>query len=335
MAIDRHQICEVIVFEIRLITPAHGEVLSGGWELLDAWRQQPETVVWVDIDGALSASDQGQLEARFGLHPLALQDAARDRHPPKFEAFNDHSFLLFKGLSAASQGSDCGTIQLAVFAGERFLVTRHSGESPSVQRLARELQPGDPRWSRSAGAMAVRLSRLIVERYLNVLLALEPRLEELEGTLLTTGDDAVLAELIGYKTDLTRLRRFLHYHVDVIRDLQNGENPGFDTDLQHEIKDVFEQQERAASLGDLYYQQAADLIDGYISVSSHRLNQIMRILTIITAVFVPLSFLAGIYGMNFENMPELHSRWGYFTLLGVMGLVAATLLLTFRHKKWL
>ena len=123
--------------------------------------------------------------------------------------------------------------------------------------------------------------------------------------------------------------------LEVLRDLRGGLVPGLSTDDDHAITDLYEQQERARSLADLFYGLASDLAEGYISVASHRLNHIMRVLTIITAVFVPLSFLAGIYGMNFENMPELDSRWGYFTLLGVMGLVAATLLLTFRHKKWL
>ncbi len=323
------------MFEIRLVLPEEHRIETGGRELLDSWRARSGSIIWVDIPEQLTAADSQELQDCFGLHPLALQDAARDRHPPKFERFDDHSFLLFKGLAADSDSIDCATIQLAIFVGENFLVTRHSGESRSVERLAHELLDGRPDLFRGAGAMATRLCRLIVQRYLKVLFALEPRLEELEQSVLTTGDDTVLAELIGYKSDLTRLRRFLHYHVDLIAELRNPDNPGFGEALHHDIVDVYEQQERAASLADLFYQQSSDLIDGYISVSSHRLNQIMRVLTIITAVFVPLSFLAGIYGMNFENMPELHSRWGYFTLLGLMAVIATILILTFRRKRWL
>ena len=99
--------------------------------------------------------------------------------------------------------------------------------------------------------------------------------------------------------------------------------------------DVFEQQERASSLASLYYELASDLADGYISITSHRLNQIMKILTVVMAIFVPLSFLAGIYGMNFENMPELQSESGYYILLGLMSSIVAILLLLFRKKKWL
>ena len=321
--------------EIRLITPGIREVATGSAELLDAWRSHDHALIWIDIAGPITPEDSKLLQAQFDLHPLALQDAGRNRHPPKFESFDQHSFLLFKELSTESDSIDCSTIQLAIFVGERFLITRHSGDSPTISRMAGEVAQARFMHARRAGVLGVHLCRLVVQRYLKVLLALEPRLEELERSVLTTGDDTVLGELIGYKSDLTRLRRFLHYHVNLIAELRPAGVPGFGDELEHEILDVYDHQERAASLADLYYQQASDLIDGYISISSHRLNQIMRILTIITAIFVPLGFLAGLYGMNFQNMPELHSQWGYYILLGVMSLVATGLLLTFRRKGWL
>jgi len=103
----------------------------------------------------------------------------------------------------------------------------------------------------------------------------------------------------------------------------------------HELRDVFEHQERANSLASLYYEVSSDLTEGYISLASHRLNNIIRVLTIITAIFVPLSFLAGVYGMNFEYMPELKSHLGYFAVLTVMATVAVTLILLFRRNRWL
>ena len=111
--------------------------------------------------------------------------------------------------------------------------------------------------------------------------------------------------------------------------------PGFKEELAHEIHDIYEQQERAKSLTELYYELASDLADGYISVSSHHLNQIMKVLTVVMPIFVPLSFLAGIYGMNFEHMPQLHSKSGYFILLGVMISLASASLVFFRKKGWL
>lgn len=320
---------------VKLLDPRRREAQNGGAELLDRWQSEPGLQVWLDIHGALGPQEQELLQTRFGLHALALQDASRDRHPPKVEAFENYTFLIYKGLSADSDSIDCRTIQIAAFVGERFLVTRHSDASPSIERLRQELEdPSSIAWQ-GPGSMAVRLSRFIAERYLKVLLQLEPRLEVLEEAITGESGEEILSELVAHKSDLTRLQRFLYYHVELTRELHTRILPGFSEAHRHALVDVYEQQERASSLSSLYYQLATDLIEGYISVSSHRLNQIMRVLTIITAVFVPLSFLAGIYGMNFENMPELHSRWGYFTLLAVMASVATILLVTFRRRKWI
>jgi magnesium transporter len=238
-------------------------------------------------------------------------------------------------LSAESKDTDFSTIQLALFVGRRFLVTRHSADSPSTDKLWREAQENAGRLAASPAVLALRLCRIMVDRYLGILLALEPRLEELEDEILSSPRDELLGELAGYKSSLKKLRRIFAYHQQVFSALRNGEYPLFGTEIVHELNDVYEHQERAVSLSGLYYELAVDLVESYISLASHHLNQIMKVLTIVTVIFVPLSFLAGLYGMNFENIPELHARFGYFILLGVMAGIAVTLLALFRKKRWL
>ena len=307
----------------------------GGPELLDAWEADETAILWLDIEGPLDEKTTGLLRERLALHPLALQDAARDRHPPKIEKFENYTFIIYKGLAAGTTNIDCRMIQIAIFVGERFLVTRHSDISPSIARLQEEIEQDATLFEKGPGALTSRLSRLIVDQYLKILLDLESRLEVLEIGLVGEDAEAILRELVTHRSDLIRLQRVLHYQAEVTGRLDRETLPGFRPDERHSLTDVHEQQSRVRSLCGLYYQLAADLIDGYISVSSHRLNQIMRVLTIITAIFVPLSFLAGVYGMNFENMPELNSRWGYFMLVSIMGGIAATLLWTFRRKRWI
>jgi len=313
-----------------------GELQIGGQALVDRWLKEPDAMIWVDLVGNDKDEEKEWLKTTFGLHTLAIQDAQRDRHPPKIEAFgNDNTFILLRGLSADSADIDFKTIQLALFIGKRFMVTRHNGPSMSAQRLEALLGEQSSHGN-EISKLALQLCRLMAQRYLAILLALEPRLEELEELMLDDPDDTMLAELIRYKSDLKRLQRFATYHEQLFAEMKNKEFPGFsDVDRSHEINDVWEQHERTESLARLYYETASDLIDGYISVASHRLNQIMKVLTIVMAVFVPLSFLAGIYGMNFENMPELHSPSGYFILLGVMATIATILLMGFRKMKWL
>jgi len=318
-----------------LFDTVSGRLHTGGRELIGRWQGDERTLLWFDL-GDEPVDEVGRLlREEFGLHPLAVQDALRARHPPKLEDFQDYTFLLFRGLSAPSTDTDFSTIQLALFVGRRFLVTRHSEDSPSTDQLWREAQEYPGRLAAGPAALALRLCRIMVDRYLGILLALEPRLDELEEEIQRQPRDEMLGELAGYKSHLKKLRRIFAYHQQVFSGLRTGALPGFGVEVRHELNDVYEHQERAASLSGLYYELAADLIESYLSIASHRLNQIMKVLTIITAIFVPLSFLAGLYGMNFEYIPELRTHSGYFILLGVMAGIAVALLALFRKQRWL
>jgi magnesium transporter len=318
-----------------LYRPTTRGVETGNEELLAAWQREPDALIWADFADHEPAAEEQILVSRFGLHPLAIHDAQRDRHPPKIEAFADNVFILLKGLGTISDEFEFGTIQLAIFIGQRFLVTRHSGHSRSIDTLRQEAEQDKGFLAGGADALALRLCRIMADRYTKKLLALEPRLDDLEIEIVESPDDSMLAELIGYKTDLRKFRRVLVYHVQVFSELMKSPPPQVRPERVHEIRDVYEHQERASSLASLYYEVSSDLIEGYISLASHRLNNIIKVLTIITAIFVPLSFLAGIYGMNFEYMPELKSEAGYFVLLGIMASVATILVLLFRRKQWL
>lgn len=318
-----------------LYQPASRSLTAGGEELLDAWRQDPDARLWLDLHGEDADAERRLLVEGFGLHPLAVSDAQRLRHPPKFEAFHGHAFILLKGLGADGERFAFETIQIAMFIGDRLLVTRHSGPSPSIDRLWTETLQDPAHLSTGPDALAMRLSRISVDRYLKRLLMLEPRLEQLEDEIVDRPRDEILAELMGYKTTLRKFRRLFAYHVQLFQELLDTRPAQIRAERVHEINDVFEHQERAGSLATLYFETASDLIDGYISLASHRLNNIVKVLTIVTTIFVPLSFLAGVYGMNFEYMPELKSHDAYFILLGVMSSLAVALLLVFRRMRWL
>ena len=312
-----------------LYNPVTSELKLGDLSLLSEWRKQSESVLWADFSGESPEQERQVFTSDFGLHTMAVQDAQRLRHPPKLEPF------LLKGLGQDNPLFEFDTIQIAMFVGRRFLVTRHTGDSPSTDILWHEVERDRTVLTRGPDALALRLSRIIVDRYVAKLLSLEPRMEVLEQEMVSEPRDEMLAELIGYKMQLRKFRRVFLYHVQVFSAMAAEVPPGISSERIHEINDVYENQERASSLATLYFELASDLVDGYISLASHRLNHIIKVLTIITAIFVPLGFLAGIYGMNFENMPELRSRSGYFILLGVMTSIVISLLYLFRRKRWL
>ncbi len=311
-------------------------VKSGGSELVQAWQAQGRRgFIWLDLDNE-SPEQQRTVLDDFEIHPLAAQDAMRQRHPPKLELFDDFVFILLRGLDARQAGLDFGVIQLALFAGENFLISRHSGPSISVETLRKDILDGSAAPPVSPIGLALQIANKLSRRYVDLLLSLEARLDEIEAEMFEHLEDGLLNELTQYKSKLRQLQRITLYHTRVAQQvLAEKERLLAPDSLEHEGTDLFEQNERANSLSELYYNIAQDLSDSYIGLSSHKLNRVMQILTVITVIFVPLTFIAGIYGMNFEHMPELKSSIGYFAIIGVMSFIAALQLIYFRRKKWI
>lgn len=305
----------------------------GGKELLQQWKGSTDNWLWVDLYDEPSDQEQAFLSEEFSLDGVAVHEAQRNRHPPSFEAFKDYNYLLLKPLDAESDSLDFNTLQLAMFAGERFLVTRRSKESPYLAKLWQSLTENN---CGHEGPMSVvsAMCRRVAQRYGKVLLDLEQRLDVIEDELFDSPTDTLMKELVGYNTGLRKMHRILAYYINVFgalcQQLHSTDHP-----LQNDFDDIYALVERFYSLSDMYQNVITDLIEAYISLNGHRLNQIMKVLTIVTVIFVPLTLLVGIYGMNFEYMPELKSQHGYYILLSAMSSIAVVLLLLFRRVRWL
>jgi magnesium transporter len=310
-----------------------GELRHGGTELITAWEESDSHLIWVDVEGESHDVEENIL-SRFRIHPLAIQDALRPRHPPKIERFNHFLFVLLRGLDAETAGIDFNVIQLSLFVGDRFLLSRHANPSVSVNWMFDELHRDATIMSKGPDSLAISISSRLARRYVEILLELEPRLDEIEEQMFRQPDDTLLSELTGYKSQLRKLTRIANYHEQIAAKLRDNEDDLISSTLSHEVIDLYEQIERTQSLANLHYQISTDLTDGYLGMSSHQLNRVMQILTIITVIFVPLTFLAGIYGMNFENMPELSTRTGYFVVIAIMVVIAISQLVYFRRKRW-
>jgi len=164
---------------------------------------------------------------------------------------------------------------------------------------------------------------------------MEQKLEDIEGKMFVNPRGALLEGLINYGQNLKRLQRIFNYHQAIFSRLSHKDHTFIGKQERHEFTNVFEQTERCASLCSMYKELSDDLLNGYISVTSHRLNQIMKVLTIVTVIFLTLTLMVGIYGMNFENILELKVENDYFIFLGVMAAIMIALLLLFRKMRWL
>ncbi len=311
------------------------EIAGDGEALVDQWRASPGGRLWLDIEGAVT-DDVRSLLAGFGCDQLAVTDASRARHPPKIEVFDDNTFLLFRGIASIDDQLNLEPQQIGLFVGSDFLITMHRGPSVSVNHFWDE--GFDESAPDSPGLMAIQLLHYASGRYLDTLLAFEERLSELEELMLAEHSEDAMRELVAYRSRLRQLRRIFNYHMRLTDAMLDPGSPHVGQDPEetyHQRRDLFDRCERLHSLCSMYYEICGDLIEGYISISSHRLNNTMKVLTIITAIFVPLSFLAGVYGMNFEYIPELSYRYSYFFLLGVMALLATGMITLFRRMRWL
>lgn len=306
----------------------------GGRELLGDWRSEPQSWLWIDLQDEPEDAERALLIEGLHLDQHAVAEAQRPRHPPVFEAFPDYIYLLTKPLTSDTDDLDFATLQLALFAGPRILVTRHNKPSRFIAlQQQRLLKQGCA--DASPMSLAARIARRIAERYGNILLDLERRLDEIEDELFDCRTDQLLKELVGYNSALRKMRRILAYHTNAFAELRDHFDPKTSHYWYQEFDDIHGLMARFHSLSDLYQSVISDLIDGYISLNAHKLNQIMKVLTIVTVIFLPLTLMVGIYGMNFENIPELKFAYGYFVLLGVMALVAIGLLLLFKRVRWL
>lgn len=312
-----------------------GKVREGGEELFSQWQISQEGMLWLDIEGHLTDGMQARL-TELGCHPLAITEMERERQPPKVHEFSENTFILFRGIIQLDEQLVLTPQQIGHFVGERYLITIHRGESLSIDRLWAEIQ--DDSTQPTPGSIALQIMDYASERYLQKILAFEDHLGELEDSLLARPSDSVMAELVGYRSELRKLRRIFNYHHRLVEEIIQEEPRHLGTgkhQYQHRWRALRDRCERLFSLTGMYYEICGDLVEGYISISSHELNTTMKILTIITAIFVPLSFLAGLYGMNFEYMPELHLRHGYFFALGAMATTALLLIYIFKRKRWL
>jgi len=319
-----------------MLIDAKGKNQIAGSELIEQWKSDSESMIWIDISDE-DLKSEAKLLASLGCHSLAITDAQRDRHPPKIELFKDYLFLLYRGIYKAQPGLIFEHLQISFFIGDRIFISRHNKESKAINAMFND--SGAKYLKRSPVHLAIRIFHYSCGLYLSELLDFETELEIIEDKFQKKGSDSLMRQITTYRSRLVKLRRAFSYHVNIGKALASyidDDDTQIITDKEiHTVNDLNERLDRLLSLSQLYYDICGDLVDGYLSVTSHQLNETMRVLTVITAVFVPLSFLAGLYGMNFDYIPELKVENGYFILIGVMALIAVALIGLFKKKNWL
>lgn len=306
-------------------------------EQIDALRAD-HPVVWVDIVGLADLDLLHAIGERFRLHPLALEDVTQLGQRPKVELYGTQLFAVLRQASLTEDGVDKEQVSLAI--GPGFVVTFQERAGDPFEPVRARLRQGRPR-IRGSGAdyLGYALVDAVVDAYYPAFEAIGARLDDLEVAVYE-GDETVVATLAVLRHQLLEMRRVLWPTRDALAALIRHEAAVFAPETVPFLRDCHDNSLRQVDLTESMREAASTLMDVYLALAGQRLNQVMKVLTVIATVFMPLGFIAGVFGMNFDraspfNMPELGWRYGYAYALGLMVAVALVLLVFFRRKRWL
>ncbi|HEX2253398.1 MAG TPA: magnesium/cobalt transporter CorA [Thermoanaerobaculia bacterium] len=289
--------------------------------------------VWLDVVGLHDVELLAAVGRCFGLHPLALEDVANLGQRPKVEPYGEHLFIVLDHLHAGDQAFAVEQISLFLLPGLVITFQEVPGDpfAPVRERIRRG---GNRLRTLGADYLAYALIDSVVDHFFPVLESFGERIETLEEELVDRPEPAVLEHIYRLRRELLMMRRIAWPERDVLSTLYRDELPLIGPETQVFLRDCHDHAVRALEILETYRELAGSMLDVYLSSLSHRMNEVMKVLTIIATIFIPLTFIAGVYGMNFARMPELHWRWGYPASLGMMAVVAAALVYYFRRKGW-
>jgi magnesium transporter len=291
-------------------------------------------VVWLNVDGLGDANVIRAVGDAFKLHPLALEDVTDVRQRPKVDRFGDHHYIVAVMLEI-----DDGrliTDQLSLFVGLRYVITFQEQPGDCFGRLRERIRSGKGMIrTHGPGYLTYALLDATIDHYFPMLEQIGERLEALEDALVTRPDRSRLAEVHHLRRDLLVMRRAVWPLREALNFLIREDTPFFDAETKPYLNDCYDHTVQLMDLVENYREMASGMLDVFLSSMSNRMNEIMKVLTIISTIFMPLTFIAGVYGMNFPNIPETHTTFGYYAVLAVMLVTGIAMLLWFRKQGWI
>ena len=294
---------------------------------------RPGAVTWIDVEGLGDPGIIARLGERLGLHPLALEDAVNVPQRPKVERYDAYFFAV---LRAVRGGVEIEDEQVSIFFGPDWVLSVRERAGEGLVSAVRDAVRHGRSRVRAARAdyLAYLLMDAVVDGYFPVLDSLSDRVEALEDDAMTNPTEATLVAIQRLRHDVLLLRRAVWPVREEIGVLQRDESGLIAGETKVFLRDAYDHAVQALEIVESLREGVASLMEVYLSAQNQRLNQVMKVLTVIATLFIPLTFIASIYGMNFEFMPELHWRYGYLWAVGLMLLCAVTMAVYFKRKEW-
>ena len=306
-------------------------------EILPEALANEKNFVWIDLEAPAIEDDERILNQIFRFHPLTIEDSRVDHDQPKVEEFPDYLYIIFHGVRTDADSRNFMTKEVDSYLGKNYLVTYHHEHFRSIDAVKRQIRASPVACQRGGAYLLHQILDQMVDHYVPVIEDFDVYITKLEDRIfrLRKADNRVLAEVIRLKRNVLRMRRTSQKQLDIVYRLSHGEFRQIEEKMLPFYRDIFDHLQRVSDLSESYRDLADSLMNTYLSVLSNRNNEVMKTLTIFSAIMLPLTVITGIYGMNFENMPELKTRTGYFVVLAVMALVASLLIFYFWRQGWI
>ncbi len=294
------------------------------------------SVTWIEISGMHNPKYFELMGQRFHLHPLLLEDILSGSERPKLENYKENIFIVLRLLKFNEHNKELGDEQISLVLGKNYVISWTEKERYHFDPIKERLRNGKGK-IRKMGAdyLAYALIDAIVDNYFVVLEKVDEQLEQLEDDLVASPTPGTLRKIQMAKRSMALLRRFVWPTREVISHFLREETPLIQPATTVYMQDVYDHTIQTIETIESFRDIVSGMLDIYLSSMSQKLNEIMKVLTVVATLFTPLTFMASIYGMNFDYMPELHNRWAYPAVLSVMAISAGTMLYFFRKKQWI
>lgn len=299
-----------------------------------------KNLVWVDFNVPTEA-DKIEADAIllniFKFHPLAVEDARETRNQPKVESFNEYLFFIVHGVKNETTAANFVTKELDGFLGKNFLVTYHTEEFRSIEKVKRNIRETTFSCERGSAYLLHQVLDEIVDLYMPIVDDFDEAINKLEDRIfkMKKAYNAILEEIIDVKRAVARLRRISTKQLDVLYKMSHGNFPLIDEHMQPFYRDVHDHLQRISDLSENYRDLISGLLDIHFSVIANKTNEITKVLTIFSAIMLPLSVIAGIYGMNMKLYGDTENPQYFWEVMGIMLSIAIGLLIYFWRKGWI
>ncbi len=299
------------------------------------FKEKP-TVTWINIDGIHKVEIIEKIGKNFDLHPLLLEDILNTQQRQKIEDFENHVFAVLKMFYYEESGKEIEKEQISLILGENYVISFQEKEGDVFDPIRDRIRGGKGKIRKEGSDyLAYALIDAIVDNYYIILENIGEEIEDLEEKVLVNPTTRTLQNIQNLKRELISLRKSFWTLREAIRRLERGEVSLIKKKNLIYFRDIYDHTIQAVDTLEAQREMLSGLLDIYLSSISNRMNEVMKVLTIIATIFIPLTFIAGVYGMNFEFMPELEVSWAYPTILIVMFMVVIGMVIYFRRKEWI